>query len=156
KEWPHPEDIPHPGPVSVGLAGAQADVTRYLLVQGVRNASISPDGGSIAYISSVTGLPQIWIVDAQGGAPRPLAWGTGADSFVWTPDGKSLLYQADTDGDEKIGMNILSADGMTERTVVAKSAAYREFGDFSPDGKRIAFASTERNGSDYDIYTTDL
>jgi len=36
------------------------------------------------------------------------------------------------------------------------SDAFRTFGMFSPDGSRIMYSSTERNGRDFDIYVADL
>ena len=72
-EWPYPEDIPVTGPVTVGLAGEQpADIVRYLMAGGALEARISPDGNTIAYSSRVTGEPQLWVVDAGGGASTQL------------------------------------------------------------------------------------
>jgi hypothetical protein len=32
--------------------------------------SFSPDGGRIAFVSNLSGLPQVWTVDANGGWPE--------------------------------------------------------------------------------------
>jgi dipeptidyl aminopeptidase/acylaminoacyl peptidase len=156
-EWPIAADIPKPAPIALGLAGApEPDVTRYLLVQGASAVSISPDGSRVAYSTSVTGQPQIWTVDAAGGQPRQITFGAGIDEFRWVPDGSGLLYGADTGGDERLGMNVISPDGTQERVALAKSDAYRYFGDFSKDGRHFVYATTERNGRDTDIHVADL
>lgn len=153
--WPVAADIPKPGPAAVGLAGESVDIVRYLMVRGAREPQISPDGETIAYLSSVSGEPQLWTVPAAGGWPTQLTFGSGVDEAVWLPDGAGVLYGADTAGDERAGFYALSPDGRKERVLLAKSDAFRIFGDFSADG-RMAYASTERNGRDFDIRIADL
>ncbi len=154
--WPHLTDIPKPGPVELGPAGqGNPDITRFLLVRGAGQAEISPDGKWIAYSATVTGEPQVWIVSASGGAPRQLTFGEGIDGLTWTPDGSGLVYVADTGGDERPGFTLLSPDGARETVLVGKTNSFKAYGDISANGQ-LAFASTERNGSDFDIYVTDL
>lgn len=155
--WPYEEDIPEPAPAVVGLAGSgEPDIVRYLMAQGAFGVRIAPDGRTIAYLSTLTGQPQVWTVDAEGGAPRQLTFGAGVDGIEFAPDGAGLLVEADSGGDEKAGMNWLAVDGRRERPVLARSDAYRLFGDWSPDGGRLAYASTERNGRDFDVWVADL
>lgn len=153
--WPVAADIPKPGPAAVGLAGQSVDIVRYLMVRGARQPRISPDGKTIAYLSSISGEPQLWTVPAAGGWPTQLTFGSGVDEAVWLPDGAGVVYGADAAGDERSGYYALSTDGRTERVLLAKSDAFRVFGDFSADG-RMAYASTERNGRDFDIRIADL
>ncbi|MEM8492910.1 MAG: S9 family peptidase [Pseudomonadota bacterium] len=155
--WQYPEDIPVIAPVSVGLAGEQpADIVRYLMARGATLMAISPDGSQVAFGDRVSGETQLWIVDAQGGWPRQLTFGKGIRSARWAPEGHALLVARDTDGDEREGYYLLSADGLKEREVLPPTDAFRSFGMFSPDGNSILFASTERNGRDFDLYTTNL
>jgi dipeptidyl aminopeptidase/acylaminoacyl peptidase len=156
-DWPIAADVPKPAPIALGLAGSAApDVTRYLLVQGASAIALAPNGTSIAYATSITGQPQLWTVSTRGGQPQQVTFGAGIDEFRWLPDGSGLLYGADTGGDERLGMNVIAPDGTRERVALAKSDAYRYFGDFSPTGDRFAYASTERNGRDTDIFVADL
>ena len=154
---PRPEDVPKPGPVSLGAPGQGApDITRFLLVRSPRGAVLTGDGRWVAYLSDVTGVPQIWVVPAAGGFPQQLTYGSGVDWVEARPGGSDLLYGADTDGDERVGIHLLSIDGLTERTIVAKSPAFRLFGTWSRDGARFAYSSTERNGRDFDVYVADV
>ena len=138
----------------VGLAGSDpADIGRYLLAEsgGATGARISPDGGTVAFTWSVSGEPQLWTVPATGGQPRRLTYGSGITFFRWSPDGRRLLYGADNDGDELESYFLIDADGSTEREVLpAAEGGYRAFGDFASNDA-IVFASTERNGVDFDI-----
>ena len=144
--------------VDVGLAGERpAPIARYLLARGARAAKISPDGGKIALSLDTTGAPQIWLLDAEGGAPRQITFGAGVTFFEWSPDSKGILYGADNDGDEQESYYFISADGLSERLILpAVKGGFRNFGAFSPDAARFAYASTERNGDDFDIYVADL
>jgi dipeptidyl aminopeptidase/acylaminoacyl peptidase len=156
-EWPYPEDIPKVEPVTVGLAGeAPADIVRYIMAAGVIEAKISPDGERVAYTSRVTGQPQLWVVDASGGASTQLTFGSGVSTFYWAPDGANLVIARDADGNERNGYYLLGVDGTKERVLLPQSQAYRQFGMFSNDGDRFLYSSTERNGRDFDIYVANL
>lgn len=150
--------IPQNEVVSVGEAGDDpADIGRYLLASGASAARISPDGSHIAMRYSVTGEPQLWVVPTSGGQMQQLTFGNGVTFFRWTPDSQWLLYGADNDGNEQESYALIRADGQQERIVLPPvSGGFRSFGDFSVDGSTVYFASTERNGLDFDIYRANL
>lgn len=146
--------------VSVGLAGEDpADIARYLLAANgaAGGAQLSPDGSLAAFRWSITGEPQLWIMPAEGGQPTRLTYGNGVTFFRWSPDGQSLIYGADNDGNEQEAYYRISSDGLNERQVFpAEAGAFRVFGDFGADGETIVFASTARNNLDFDIYVANL
>ena len=150
--------IPQNEVVSVGEAGDDpADIGRYLLASGASAARISPDGSHIAMRYSITGEPQLWVVPTSGGQMQQLTFGNGVTFFRWTPDSQWLLYGADNDGNEQESYALIRADGQQERIVLPPvSGGFRSFGDFSVDGSTVYFASTERNGLDFDIYRANL
>lgn len=149
---------PTPGKVNVGLSGSDpADIARYMLVRGAGSAQLAPGGAQVAFSYSVTGVPQLWVTRATGGAPQQLTFGNGITFFRWMPDGSGLIYGADNDGNEQESYYFVSADGATERLLLpAVEGGFRSFGDISGDGTEAVFASTERNGLDFDIYKADL
>jgi dipeptidyl aminopeptidase/acylaminoacyl peptidase len=144
--------------VRVGYAGEDpADIARYLLASGARGALLSPDGETLAIRWSITGAPQIWTLPAAGGQPQQRTFGNGVTFFAWAPNGKTLVYGADNDGNEQESYYALNLDEMTERLVMpAVAGGFRRFGGFTQDGGQIAYASTERNGLDFDIYMADF
>ena len=155
--WPHPEDIPQPQPVSVPLAGVTpVDVTRYLLASGPREAVISPDGRRIAFVSKITGQPQVWVVDAAGGAPRQLTYGLGVDGAMWSPDGSTILYGADKGGDERYGLYSVTPDGRREVEIIPQSDAFNFIGDFTSDGTAIVYATTSGGRGGFDLWRAAL
>ena len=62
-------------PAMVGAAHEPANavtelVTALARVRSATNPTFSPDGQQIAFISNVTGIPQVWIVPSEGGYPE--------------------------------------------------------------------------------------
>ena len=156
KTWEYPQDIPVATAPTLELAGSRpAGVLRYLLSQGARGAELSPDGKTLAFIWSISGVPQLWTISAEGGFPVQLTFGESITFFTWTPNGQNLLISKDDAGNERESFSLLSADGTGEDILLELSSAFRRFGDFSTDGNQFVYASTERNGTDFDVMLYD-
>src|SRR5882672_2759939 len=53
----------------------------------------SPDGKTIAFLSSREGASQVYVMAAQGGnAKKITSLSTGADNEKWSPDGRSIAF----------------------------------------------------------------
>ena len=148
---------PDGGAVTIGRAGEYpADIARFLLAGGAGAARLSPDGSQIAFAWDVTGQSELWIMPVAGGQPRQLTFRTGVGAPVWTPDGTSLFYSADRDGNEQPGYFTITADGARETAILpAQRGDFRAFGDFAADGSYI-YASTARGTGVFDIYRGTL
>ncbi|WP_425230776.1 prolyl oligopeptidase family serine peptidase [Sphingomonas sp.] len=143
--------------MAVGLAGAaEPDATRYLLAQGARDAQLSPDGTQLLYTSTITGKPQLWIVDAAGGAPRQLTFGLGVAGADWSPDGARIVYGADRGGNERFGFYAITPDGRNETELVPQSSAFTASGDFVSGGRAFAYATAARDGRSFDTWVAPL
>ena len=143
--------------VTIGRAGEYpADIGRYLLASGPGAANLSPDGETIAFSWDVTGESELWVMPSSGGQPQQITFKTGVFAPIWTPDGSSLFYSADRDGNEQSGYFALTPDGNSESEVLPAAAGdFRIFGDFAADGSFI-FASTARGEGVFDIYRGTL
>lgn len=156
-EWPYPQDVPQITPLNIGMASDRpVDISRFLLARGPYQATMNPQGSLVAYISSVTGVPQVWLLSLTGGQTKQLTFGNGVTFYRWHPDGQHLIYGADNNGDEREAYYSISIDGLSEQVILPHSSAYRMFGDFDSKGENFTYASTERNGQDFDIYTLKL
>nr|PZN90995.1 MAG: peptidase S9 [bacterium] len=154
---PNEDDIPKPVPVEIGLAGDRyPDISRFLNVRTATAPSLSPDGRKLAFRTQISGAPQLWVVDATGGWPRQLTFGEPVTFHAWSPAGDWIIYGVDRGGDEREGFYLISPDGTRERELLPPSDAFRVFGDFTRDGRRIVYATTERNGVDFDIHLLDI
>jgi Tol biopolymer transport system component len=68
---------------------------RALTQRGIRQStpSFSPDGRRLAYTSqTLTGFPEIRLVDLDGTHDRRVALRNGGSGLAWTPDGQALVY----------------------------------------------------------------
>ncbi len=114
------------------------------------DAQISPDGQHVAYVlmEPVSDLPKrqgrIWIVDTNGGEPRPLTKGLGNDSCPrWSPDNQHIAFisKMKTEGKQsKAQLYLISLKDGETRQVCAMPNGVSDL-DWSPDGQRIAFLS---------------
>ena len=71
----------------------------------------------------------------------------------WSPNGDVLLVSKDNGGDEFFQIHTLANGRLTQLTAGGKSR--NGMGAWSHDGKLIGFSSTERNGTDTDLYVMD-
>ena len=157
-ETPGPRDIPAPLVGDMGLAGdPRPDIARFLNVRSVEASSLSPDGQRLAFLTRTTGAPQLWVVDVAAGAPWQVTFREDSVTFQdWSPAGEWIAYGTEKDGNEREGYYLVSPDGLQERALLAPTDAFRRWGGWSPTGRQIAFASTERNKIDFDIYVMDV
>jgi tricorn protease len=136
----------------------------------------SPDGKSVAFTGQYEGDEQVYVMPAEGGRPHqltyypargPFAPRHGYDNQVmgWTPDGSAIVFrsQRDADGVRSEGQlfTVPAKGGLAKALPMPTSGA----GDFSPDGKRIAYSPLFRDfrtwkryqgGWAQDLYLYDL
>jgi dipeptidyl aminopeptidase/acylaminoacyl peptidase len=154
---PNDNDLPKPVRIEIDLAGSEhPDFSRFSNVRVAFSPSLSGDGSQLSFRTSITGEPQLWVVESQGGWPHQLTFGESVTFNEWSPSGDWIAYGTDRDGNEREGFYLVLADGSQERQLLPPSDAFRKFGGFSRDGGRIAYATTERNGRDFDIHVYDL
>jgi dipeptidyl aminopeptidase/acylaminoacyl peptidase len=156
-EWPYPEDIPTASSAVPRPAGeVPYDIVRFLKTRGPRAARISPDGNRLTFLSTVTGEPQLFGMPTQGGAPQQMTFGRAVTFYEWSPDSHWLVYGGDRDGNEREAYTLIGADGRQERQLSESGPAFLAFGSFTNSGARVAFASTLRNGKDFDVYVRSV
>ncbi|MDH5224178.1 MAG: hypothetical protein OEW46_05360 [Actinomycetota bacterium] len=93
-----------------------------------------PDGSRIAFTRTMGSGPEIWIVDATGGAPQRLL--RRASDPSWAPDGSSIAFVRKVKGNTDVWA--ADADGSNRRRLTNSPAV-----DIEPawGPKKIAFTS---------------
>ncbi len=111
------------------------------------------DGAYIVFPSDRLGGARLWKVRASGGEPEPLSVGQeGAIAPTLSRTGRRLAY-TQTDTNANIWRHEISTGRSPPPTKLIASSGVNESPQFSPDGKRIVFASN-RTGS-WEIWVCD-
>lgn len=132
-------------------------IERYLNIRSASSPALSPNADRVAFLTNITGTPQVWMVSAQGGWPEQMTFYTDAVGFVrWSPDGSGLVFAKSRGGDENSQLSGLSPDGAEIKALTNTPTVRHNFGSWSHDGKKISYASNRRNKDYFDIYVMDV
>ncbi len=134
------------------------EFVRYLKVRGAWGPSWSPDGARVSFLTEITGVPQVW--EVAGGAQGP-SWPEQLTFYEervsgarYSPEEESLLFGMDAGGNERSQLFLLEDGEVRDLTRAPEAIHYS--GGFSPDGGRIAYTATRRNGTDFDIFVQEV
>ena len=149
-----------PAPASpLGAPVAKPDGARWAEpLQIINRLSYRADGAG--YLQP--GYRHVWLVSADGGAPRQLTYGAVDDggSLDWTPNGESILFSADRAADwehrpeQSDVWRVAVRDGVLTQLTHQSGPARHPV--MSPDGRRIAFVGFPDAGKPYQDQTLYL
>jgi dipeptidyl aminopeptidase/acylaminoacyl peptidase len=134
------------------------DFSRYLNIRSAYDSSFAPGGEALAFITNITGVPQVWEVPARGGWPEQRTFfGERVSSVDYSPTADRTVFGMDVGGSERIQLYLLTAAGeqCVELTPEAPGAIHT-FGGWSRDGSQIAFSANRRSTADFDIYVREI
>lgn len=137
-----------------GDSALEARVAAMGRIGAALSPQFSPDGSEIAFISTLSGLPQLWRMPATGGYPRAVTAGDDPVSgAAWGPDGR-LAFAVSPGGGYNAQIYIATRDGMERRRVTAGGQENNFSGDFAADG-RYFFRSNLRDAASTDAWIFD-
>ncbi|UCG23279.1 MAG: S9 family peptidase [Chloroflexota bacterium] len=142
-----------------------SSINRFLNVRSAYGPRFSSDGRRLAFIADIGGVPQAWMIEPDFDSGR-IAWPeqlTFGESRVMRvafsprPGDGRLIYAQDTGGDENSQFFLLSGDGSADLPLTeGHEAAVHIFGDWSADGRQIAFGANRRDPGLFDAYVQAL
>ncbi len=137
-------------------------ITKYLQIAKAYHPTISYDGRRLAYISDITGIPQIFELTMTGDLSMP-TWRnqiTRGDERIlgcWLSPAlgdERMIFTQDHGGDENAQLYLISQE---ENVIKPLSKGFEQamhiFGEWSSDGSQILFAANRRHPGLFDLYT---
>jgi dipeptidyl aminopeptidase/acylaminoacyl peptidase len=134
------------------------DFARYLNIRSAYGSSFAPAGDKLAFMTNITGVPQVWQVPSTGGWANQLTFFADRVSGVsYAPNAERAIVGMDIGGSERNQLYLLTADGeqCIHLTPEAPEAIHG-FGGWSPDGAAIAFSANRRSVADFDVYVREV
>ncbi len=131
---------------------------RYLSVKSAYSPTFSPDGKTLAYLSDLTGVPQVWTTGlAPDSAPQQITLEEERVGFVsYAPKSDRMAFGVDRGGSERYQIHMLEEGGDRVVKLTDEPSVIHNWGDWSPDENSITFSSNARSQQYFDIYVQDL
>ncbi|HUG13774.1 MAG TPA: S9 family peptidase [Thermomicrobiales bacterium] len=122
--------------------------------------SFSPDGAEIAYSTNTSGQFNLWRQSSAGGYPHQLTTFTeqAVRDIAWSPDGATIVFTADRQGDEYSQVYRIPARGGWPEQLTDALDAQHHLADqpWSPDGSMILYNGNDRDPTDQDVLAQNV
>jgi dipeptidyl aminopeptidase/acylaminoacyl peptidase len=130
----------------------------FVSIGGAAAPVFSRDGQTLFHLRG-SSLPQVWALDIATGADRQLSFHDEKVALLRrSPLDDRLIYGVDRGGDERQQLLLLDPRDPTPgaRKLTDNPAVIHDFGAWSPDATRIAYAANERDEAHLDVYVQDI
>jgi dipeptidyl aminopeptidase/acylaminoacyl peptidase len=135
----------------------QRTVALMAKVGSCASPSFSPDGKRLAFVSNMSGSPQIWTVATEGGWPTQVTALDDPVGFVaWSPDGKWLAFQVAPGGGMNQQVYLMHPDGTGMRRITSGGKETNGLSGWSHDGRWLAWDSNRKRPGSMDAYAYDV
>ncbi len=119
--------------------------------------SFSPDGSRIAFISDLSGTPQVWTCPVAGGWPeRVTSFADQVTSEWWSPTDDWIAVEVAPGGGLNQQVYIVRSDGSDLRRLTPGGNENNKLVGWSPDGRTLYVSSSRDDASHYDTFAIDV
>jgi dipeptidyl aminopeptidase/acylaminoacyl peptidase len=118
----------------------------------------SSDGQRVAYLSDVTGVPQIWMTGVEDGRiPQQITLEDERIGFMsHAPKSERIAFGIDRGGNERFQIHMLEEGGDSMTKLTDEPDVIHNWGDWSPDESSVTFSSNARSQAFFDVYVQRL
>lgn len=133
-----------------------AAIARMARIGSCVSPTFSPDGQTVAFVSNLSGNPQIWTVPVTGGWPTQVtAFEDQVNGVQWSPAGDWLAFSMAPGGGLNSQVYLIRPDGSGLQRLTPGGKVNCNLYGWSDDGRYLAFGTNQRVGSAIDVYLHD-
>jgi dipeptidyl aminopeptidase/acylaminoacyl peptidase len=130
-----------------------SSVARLVKVGACSSPSFSPDGERVAFISNLSGMPQVWTVPLRGGWPDMVtAFDDPVTGVHWSPRGDLLAVAVAPGGGMNQQIYFLEPDGLGARITTLGGHDNNWLGAWLRDGSGYVFSSNRDHPDRMQLY----
>jgi dipeptidyl aminopeptidase/acylaminoacyl peptidase len=134
-------------------ASLERDVRALIGIRTSNAPSLSPDGKRVAYLSNITGSPQVWTVSTQGGWPELVtSFDDPVTGVEWSPAGDWLAVQVAPGGGMNQQIWRMRPDGSEAERLTPGGKETNQLMGWDHAGRALVVTSNTRDPSSTDIY----
>ena len=116
----------------------------------------SPEGERIAFVTNASGVPNVWIADADGGKLRQVTESEDQVGNVsWSPTGDTLAIDIAPGGGLNSQIYLMPADGGEMRMITAGGEVNNWLIGWSDDGRYLSYSSNAESENGMDCWLHD-
>jgi len=145
------------GRVAVDTDALDTIVATMARVGRCASPSFSPDGDRLAFVSDLSGLPQVWTVAVAGGWPdRVTALDDQVSAVSWSPNEAWLAFTLAPGGGLNEQIYVVHPDGTSLRRLTDGGKETNRLDGWTHDGSALMVASNRRDPAAMDAYRLNL
>jgi dipeptidyl aminopeptidase/acylaminoacyl peptidase len=143
-------------PFAQSSSDLRETVARMAKVGRAASPTFSPDGARLAFVSDLTGVPQIWTVPVEGGWPTLVtADSDPVGNVVWSPTSDWLAYTLAPGGGMNTQVYVVKSDGSGQKRLTGGGKETNRLFGWTDDGLRLALGTNTRKTTAIDAYLAD-
>jgi dipeptidyl aminopeptidase/acylaminoacyl peptidase len=132
-------------------------VERLAGVGSCSTPSFSPDGAQLAFISDLSGSPQVWTVPFEGGWPqRVTAFPDQVTNAIWSPTDDLIAVEVAPGGGLDQQVYVVRPDGSDLRRLTPGGKENNRLVLWTRDGRTLFVLSNRDDASRFDAFAVDV
>ena len=115
--------------------------------------SFSPDGQELAFVSDLTGSPQVWRIALSGGFPEAVtAFDEQVNKVLWSPDGNWMAVESAPGGGMNAQIDLVRPDGSDRRRLTEGQLTNNWLNAWTKESRYVLFSSNMDQADSMDSF----